>query len=205
MARIQWVGIIDSTETYQKAENTADAIKLDMPPSAGAMMIRALPFLLPALAVIISSVLLKAYFDEPPIYLPFMFIGIAIGLLLLPIHELLHAIVFPRGAVVSIGFYPKALAFMALCSFPVSRKRFVVMSLLPYILGLIPLVAFIVLPAAYTIACSIAFGAEMIGLVTPYTDAYNVYKVLRDVPRGARVFFDGDDTFYIPKDKIENN
>ncbi len=198
MSKVKWVGIIDGVSKYQSAEYDPDAIKLDMPKSSGAMMLHALPFLLPSLAVLIPTVFLKLYFEEtPPVYPPYMLIGIAIGLLLLPVHELLHGAVFPRGATVYIGFYPKAFAFMALCSYPLSRRRFVLMSIIPYLLGLIPFIVFAALPSTYIITCSILFGAAMIGLITPYPDLYNVYKVMRNVPRGGKVYFDGDDTLYI--------
>ena len=34
-------------------------------------------------------------------------------------------------------------------------------------------------------------------MASPYPDAYNVYQVIRQVPRGKKVQFYEDDTYYV--------
>ena len=81
---------------------------------------------------------------EKVINVGFIFIGGIIGFLLILVHELLHAIAFPKYATVYIGIMPRSLTAVALSSSPVKRNRFIFLSILPIILGLIPLVIFCV-------------------------------------------------------------
>lgn len=70
-----------------------------------------------------------------PIYVPF---GIILGLLLLPVHEVLHGVCYKKGQKVYIGICLKKFAAFAVCHEPISKRRFVIMSLMPMLLGIIP-------------------------------------------------------------------
>jgi len=78
--------------------------------------------------------------------LRFMPIGFLIGFLLIPVHEFLHAICYPKEAVVYIGVCLKKAAAYAVSFHPISKCRYIVMSLVPMILGVIPLIIFIICP-----------------------------------------------------------
>ncbi len=198
MADIKWAGIVRDAAGYQRGELPTDARKLDMPDTVNEMMLKAVPFMVPSLVVIFISMFLKTFLSgERVVSFPFIAVGAAIGLVLVIVHELLHAIVYPKGATVYIGIMPKQLAAVALASFPLTRRRFVVMSLMPYILGILPLVLFWLMPAEYKVLNGILFGISIMGLITPYPDSFNVYQVLRQVPGGARVQFHGNDLYCI--------
>ncbi len=77
-----------------------------------------------------------------PIYVPF---GIILGLLLLPVHEVLHGVCYKKGQKVYIGICLKVCCF-AVCHEPISKRRFVIMSLMPMLLGIIPLAIFLLSP-----------------------------------------------------------
>ena len=113
-------------------------------------MIKALPFLIPAIIILFSSTYFKSHIhNQIVIHKPFIFIVVLIGMAFLGVvHELLHAIVYPKGANVYIGIV-KPINFVALVSYPLSKKRFILMCLLPYILGIIPYIAFWLSPADY--------------------------------------------------------
>ena len=68
-----------------------------------------------------------------PIYVPF---GIILGLLLLPVHEVLHGVCYKKGQKVYIGICLKKFAAFAVCHEPISKRRFVIMSLMPMLLGI---------------------------------------------------------------------
>ena len=125
----------------------------------------------------------------------------AVGFLLLPAHELLHAIVYPNNANVSIGFILKSFAAVALVSFPLKKFRFIIMSLLPLVLGIVPIVMFICFPAEWIIANSIICGISVMGLISPYPDLYNVFQVLKQAPKNSYLQFHNDDLYYFIKEQ----
>ena len=69
------------------------------------------------------------------------------------------------------------------------------MSLLPMILGIIPLVVFVCTPPDYRILDAILWPMAMMGLVSPSPDYMNVYYVLKEVPQNAYIQ-DGKDGLY---------
>lgn len=126
----------------------------------------------------------------------FAFIGIAVGFALLLVHEWLHGIVYPSKAEVSIGFMPKQFVAVVLASYPLSRKRFCLMCLLPYILGIIPMILLAVFPVSWRMVNSMLFGMAAMGLGSPSVDAYNVRLVLKNSPKGSKVQFYEDKLFW---------
>lgn len=198
MAKIKWAGVISDCDIdkYQTAELPQNATKMKLPQSAGKMMLVALPFALPAILIVIGTLFLKTYLaGARVISLPFLAVGVVLGFAMLVLHELLHAAVFPRNATVHIAIL-KPVTFMALCAHPLSKPRFVAMCLLPYILGIVPFVLFCVFPTEWQIANGILVGMAIIGMVSPYPDAYNVFQVLRQVPNGCKVANNGNDTYF---------
>ena len=199
MPNIKWIGFIDKNEIekYQKGELDSNAIKMKMPETMNKMMIKAFPFVIPSLIIVFLAMYLKGHINNHiVVYKPYMFIGLIIGFFLSIIHELLHAIVYPQGVNTYIGIV-KPVTFVALASYPLKKKRFIVMCLLPYILGVVPLIIFFLSPANNLLLNSIIYGIAFVGMVSPYPDAYNVYQVIRQVPKGKKVQFYGDDTYYI--------
>ena len=96
------------------------------------------------------------------------------------IHEWLHGIVYPRNALVTIGKITGKISFVALASYPLKRRRFIVMCLLPFVLGIIPLLIIIVSPAEYRELNGLMFGMSCMGMVSPFPDVYNVFIVLKN-------------------------
>ena len=196
MPKIKWIGLIkeEKMKDYQVGELSKNAKKMNMPTTSKEMMIKALPFIIPALVILFLSV----YFKSGEFFLLrlYIIIGVLLGFLALIIHELLHAIVYPKNANVYIGI-AKPITFVALASYPLSKKRFILMCLLPYILGIIPFICFIISPSNNLILNAILWEMAFLGMASPYTDAYNVYQVIKQVPKGKKVQFYEDDTYYI--------
>ena len=120
--------------------------------------------------------------------------GVAFSIAALLIHEFLHAIVYPSKATVVIGFVPKQFAAVALASYPLKRNRFILMCLLPYLLGVIPIILFCISPATAIEINGFLFGLSIMGLTSPYVDSYNVYQVLKQTSKNAQI---PTPTFYI--------
>ena len=202
MPKIKWIGIIDQKDIarYQSCPLPDNAVKTDIPKTMGEMMLKAAPFALPSFLICMISMIFKcAVAHTNLISMPWCIIGLVLSSAYLLLHELLHAVVYPGGATVNIGIV-RQFACVALASYPLSRKRFALMSLLPYILGLIPLILFQIIPTENIALHSILFMLSMMGMISPYPDAYNVHYMLRKIPAGSRIVFCGDDTYYIPKE-----
>ena len=127
---------------------------------------------------------------------PFILVGAIIGFILLLVHEYLHSIVYPKEANSYIGI-AKPITFVSLTSYPLSKRRFIVMSLLPYILGIIPLILFWLCPASLTELNGIFFGMACMGMASPYPDSYTVYQIIKQVPENKKIQNYEDDIYYI--------
>lgn len=200
MPGIKWVGVIRDTGDYQNGSLPQGAVKLNMPDTINSMMVKAMPFIIPPIAVICLSMLVKTLSAGQAVVSPlFVVIGILLGFFVgAPAHELLHAVVYPRGTAVYIGIMPKQLAAVALVSCPISRSRFILMSLAPAALGVIPLILFFITPAAGKALNGLLFGLFAMGLTAPYPDYYNVYQVLKQTNKNCLLQFHKDDLYYIP-------
>ncbi len=196
MPKIKWIGLIkeEKMKDYQVGELSKNAKKMNMPTTSKEMMIKALPFIIPALVILFLSV----YFKSGEFFLLrlYIIIGVLLGFLALIIHELLHAIVYPKNANVYIGI-AKPITFVALASYPLKKEKFILMCLLPYILGIIPLILFWIMPITDMKIHSILFGLSAMGFGSPYPDLFNVYQVLKQTPKNCKIQFYKDDTYYI--------
>ena len=196
MPKIKWIGLIkeEKMKEYQVGELSKNAKKMNMPTTSKEMMIKALPFIIPAFVILFLSV----YFKSGEFFLLrlYIIIGVLLGFLALIIHELLHAIVYPKNANVYIGI-AKPITFVALASYPLKKEKFILMCLLPYILGIIPLILFWIMPITDMKIHSILFGLSAMGLGSPYPDLFNVYQVLKQTPKNCKIQFYKDDTYYI--------
>lgn len=198
MPKIKWAGKIDDISAYQKGNLSQNAQKMKMPQTMGEMMIKAIPFLIMMWALVFIVMLIKTMHCGERTFSPlFIVFGVLAGFPLLLVHELLHGVVYPKDAVVHIGIIPKNFAAVALASYPLSKARFILMSLLPFILGIIPLVLFIVMPSSLKALNGFLFGMAIMGMISPYSDCYNVYQVLKQAPKTAKLQFYGDDLYYI--------
>ena len=200
MPKIEWKGIIENPADYQMGFLSKNAKKLNMPKTLNEMMIKALPFVIPSILIIFISMFLKTTYARQVVIDPVAIIlGFICGVLALPVHELLHAIVYLSKFAVVIGFVPKQFAAVALASYPLRRGRFILMCLLPYLLGIIPITLFCISPPTATGMNGFLFGLSIMGLTSPYVDSYNVYQVLRQTSKSDSIQFYGDDLYVISK------
>lgn len=190
---------ISNMEEYQTGDLPAHAEKLETPKTMDEMMRKAFPIGALFCCLMTVVVFLKTYASQKVVVSPaFIAIGFGLGFLLLIVHELLHAIVYPKAATVTIGKIKGKILFVALASYPMKRSRFMLMCLLPFLLGIVPLVLFILSPAANTVLNGILFGLACMGMVSPYADVYNVVIVIRKASKGDSIMFYKDDLYRIP-------
>lgn len=196
MPKIEWKINIGNPSDYQKGALQKNAHKLEMPKTMNEMQKRALPFVIPAIFIIFISMFFKTKNAGHIVVSPItIIIGIVVSATLLVVHEFLHAIVYPSKARVVIGFVPKEFMAVALTSYPLRRSRFIVMCLLPYLLGIIPIILFCISPATNIEINGFLFGLSFLGLTSPCVDSYNVFQALRQTKEGDYLQFYGDDLY----------
>ena len=196
---IQFKRATETPADYQRGTLPPQAVKMKTPASFKDVMRNAAPVMGIFSALMFAAMFLKALMLRTmPIHPLAVPAGVAIGLLLLPVHEWLHAIVYPSAAKVTICRLKGSINFVVLASYPMKRHRFLLMCLLPFLLGMIPLAVFLLLPAEYPVSAGIAFGAACIGMASPSPDVCNVYFVLRQSRKNEQILFYEDDMYRIP-------
>lgn len=197
MPKIIWKGIIKSEKDFPTADIPKNAKKIDSEEDLKKMQIKALPFMIPSALICFICIFAKTFITgEKVVNIGFIFIGVIIGFLLIIVHELLHAIAFPKNATVYIGIMPKSLIAVALSSSPVKRNRFIFLSILPIILGVIPLIIFCFCSNELKELNGVLFGISIMGMISVYPDIYNIFNVLKVVPKNATIQNNKNETYY---------
>lgn len=167
---------IEDISEYQTGILPKNAVKIETPQSIEEMMKKAAPIAAVLCVLMFVTMLCKTVMNKTVVISHvFILIGFCLGYICLVIHEWLHGIVYPRNALVTIGKITGKISFVALASYPLKRRRFIVMCLLPFVLGIIPLLIFIVSPAEYRELNGLMFGMSCLGMVSPFPDVYNVF------------------------------
>ena len=100
-----------------------------------------------------------------------------------------------KGQKVYIGICLKKFAAFAVCHEPISKRRFVIMSLMPMLLGIIPLAIFLLSPPnAFLSGICIPMG--IIGMLSPMPDYMDVHIICKQVPKGAFVHTQNDGFYW---------
>lgn len=202
MAKIIWKGIIDSENDFPSAYIPKNAKKLDSEEDIKKMQIKALPFMIPSVLLCFICMFVKTFMaGKKVINVGFLFIGVIIGFFLIIVHELLHAVAFPKNAIVYVGIMPKKLTAVALSSSPVKRNRYLFISILPIILGIIPLAIFCFSHHDLKELNGLMFGMAIMGMVSVYPDIYNIFYILKFVPKNAIIQNDKNKTYYFKQRK----
>lgn len=195
---IKYVKIIDNIGEYQCGKLPTTAQRLDAPATTEEMMRKSAPIAVILCAVMSLIMCMKAFASKSMVvFLPAVLGGFFLGFLFLIIHEWLHAIVYPGKAAVTIGKLKGRLVFVALASFPLKRSRFIVMCLLPFLLGVIPLILFVLSSPRNTIFNGLLFGMACMGMISPYPDVYHVILVLQQSKNTDKIMFYRDDIYRI--------
>lgn len=141
---------------------------------------------IPMMLLCFAALLIKRnMMNDFPMVRSLLPLGLLLGLACCFVHEWLHALPQPKGATAYIGLIPRHFMFYMKCKEPLSRGRFILMSLLPVVLGVLPLAGFMLSGSQELNA--ILWPMAMIGLVSPSPDYQHVAQVLRQVPKGARI------------------
>lgn len=128
---------------------------------------------------------------------------LAVLFLLTYVHELIHALFYPKEAVKTIWKSPKQGAYFVYCEASVKKSRFILLCAAPaVILGILPFTAWYLLadfiPMPYSLA--VVFTAWIMTVMS-IGDYANIYNAARQVPKGAKVFNYGMHSYWIKDPK----
>ena len=189
---------IEDINEYQTGTLPENAVKIETPRSIDEMMKKAAPIAVILCVLMFTTMLCKTIVNKTVVVSPiFIFVGFCIGFVLLVVHEWLHGIVYPKDASVTIGKVKGKITFVALASYPLKRSRFIVMSLLPFVLGIIPLLIFIVSSAECKELNGLMFGMASMGMISPFPDVYNVIVVWKNANKKDAIMFYKDDMYKV--------
>lgn len=122
-------------------------------------------------------------------------IGLVIALLFFPVHELIHAASFPSGSKVIMFYTMQGLG--TTCVSPMTRNRFIVVNVLPsLILGVVPLIAYMIVPSSYVFASTVLCVFSLIHVGSGCVDYLNIVHLLR-LPSNAKIQISGAKIYWM--------
>ncbi|MCQ2466985.1 MAG: DUF3267 domain-containing protein [Clostridia bacterium] len=117
------------------------------------------------------------------------------------VHELIHALAYPKGETKLICQIKSQGAHLLYCDATISKTRFILVCLAPTIaLAGVPfLIWYIFAPTIAMPYNSAVMIFYMLMFISAIGDYANVFNALRQVPRGAKVFNYGLHSYWIEK------
>lgn len=172
-----------------------EAVEFGIIPNLQGEFGRGFLILMPVLAAMVAATFLKVkdldYHLTMGLDVIVSFVLTIVSVYLLTfVHEIIHALFYPADAVKEIWKSKEQGAYFVYCEKEISKERFIIMCLAPmFILGIIPFIIWLILPnyipMPYNLAISITFWLMTI---VAMGDVANVYHVIKEVPKGAKVF-----------------
>lgn len=196
--KLIWKGTYHGEEQLPKGELPPQAVPF-REPEALPDVIRQARRLLPIAFGIAAAALLVRWllWGAPGIWGCVGVIGLLLFLPGLVFHELLHAFAYPRHALCQVWLAPREGALLVVSTFPVTKARFLFLSLLPgVVLGVLPLVLWAVSPALQ----GSAFTFGLLNLISCTGDWLNVKNTVQQVPTGAMVQGSGLHSYWYLKE-----
>ena len=127
-------------------------------------------------------------------------IGAVASFLLQGFHELLHGMACPAGSDMYIGIIKENFSGYATTTSPINFFQCIVYYLLPaLVLGIVPMVCFLLDKEKKSTVCWFFYGFAMIGLIQTSPDWFGLYPILQQVPRDAFIQISGWHTYWFCK------
>ena len=195
--KIVWKGIYEDKSQLPIGNLPEDAVKFKEPDSMLKLNLVASLFVLPVFILIGLAIFIKSILTGSVVeFSIFNIWGIILAFLMILPHEFLHAIVFPKGEKVELWLSPKALAAFVVSTAPVSKARFIFLSLLPNIVfGFIPLLVWAFLPQDLAVT-EVVFSFATFSLLLGIGDYLNVFNATFQMPKGSMQQLSGMNSYW---------
>jgi len=173
--KLKWKGKLTEGNAFVYPDLPEDAKSFSDSKSSWKMLLLIIPVL--AMAYVGIQIRLK-YVDGIMFSKGALFFGVALAIPFLFIHELLHAICCPKGSIVNMYWSTAGISLIPTC--PIKKQRYIIMALLPtLILGIIPFLLWLFIPAIDAILGSVIFAFSIGSLSMSIGDIFNVLIALK--------------------------
>ncbi|MDR5659252.1 DUF3267 domain-containing protein [Serpentinicella sp. ANB-PHB4] len=176
--KLKWKGRYKDPSQLEKGNLPEHAIKFNEPDSLGKFSLVSGVFVIPIFIIGALTTVIKTGIEGASPNVGLNFYAFIASYFAIGVHELLHAIVFPKDAEVELWYAPKNLAAFVHSTYPVSKRRFILLCLLPsLVLGFLPLAVWVFIPSYLSIANFIYSFAifELLGCTGDFLNVYNTY------------------------------
>ncbi len=192
--KLVWKGIYKSEEQLPKGKLPWGAVPFKEPKTPMELSLKASVWVLPVVALAFALVYIKSLITGWWA-LPLNMWGVLLALVAALPHELLHAVCFPKDAVVALYASPKNLMAFVFTTWPVSKRRFIGLSLLPGLaLGLLPMLIWLAVPDGSGGGLLFTFG--LVGMTLGVGDYLNAFNAARQMPKGALTQLSGFHSYW---------
>ena len=190
---VVWEGINpDETMAWKVTELPENATQVRETESQSELLRQAMFLVVPLIVVAIVYLVVgkKKNLIQPD--KKALIVGMAASFLSQPLHELIHGLAMPKGSTVYIGIIISNFSGYATSNAYMNMFQCVMYHLLPaFILGILPLICFVVNKEKKDFICWFCFGFALIGLVQTAPDWFGLYPIVRQVPFDAVIQFSG--------------
>ncbi len=186
--KIKWLGKYTG-DNLPTADIGADHRELPEVTNKSAVLIIPIILLLQGILFVKSRFLTGAL-----LYRRYLLVGLICGFLMAPLHELLHAVCFPKGSAVYM-FYTK-YGLGTTCLSPIRKRRFVLVNIFPSaVLGVLPLIVFLFIPKELPVLNSILYGLSFVNIGASFGDYMNVIHAWK-IPKNAALQISGEKIYW---------
>lgn len=197
MRRVCWIGKVNTAEDLEYKPMPQNRVKLERSTKGIWLAIAILMGF--CLGILFLKRKLAGNF-KLGIFSKIAAVVISIGALFF--HEYLHTIPYDKNYDSYIGIDNNCKMLFSFCADPISKKKYIISSLLPALIGIIPLIGFIICPISFTQLNSFLWIFGTINLLTPIVDYIDVLEVLRKVPKYGFVQSGKDGFYYFTKKSV---
>ncbi len=195
MAKIIWEGNQPWDKEYPEGRVPPKGTKLKR---ADDILKASLPYGILPMILCFACIFIKREASDGFLFdLRFIPVSFLLGFALIPVHELLHAVCYPKDATVYVGVCLKKVAAYAVSFYPISKGRYILMSLAPVLLGIVPLIAFLVCPIREKALLTLCIVPAFMGMISPSPDYMDVISIIGQVPNGALIQASNDGLYWI--------
>ena len=184
--KLIWKGRMKNISQLDKGKLPQNAVRFIEPKTLSKFSLAAGLFIIPIIIVITFIIYLKIQIGFIEKWPPFLSgKGALLALVMIIPHELIHASVCPKNANVSFWYSWKHMVAFIHCTDPMSKKRFIILSLLPnLILGIIPLIIWFFLSESNPLNGLLINYSTFI-IILGIGDYLNVYNAVKQMPKGS--------------------
>lgn len=202
--KIKWIGSLDELNLPKiNIPKNAVCVSLDHE-SEEKLFVKSLPFIfisiLNACLFYFIKYLVKGKGEVNINYIWALLISSVLVVIFLPVHEYLHAIIYPKSAVIYMGFLRETGGMFISSQSPIKKRRYIVMSIFPFcILSLFPFIVYCFISLDKIFFNNLLFWFAFMTSLSTTGDFYNIYQTIKKIPKKAIMQVSDNKMYYFIK------